>query len=86
MKIEHISLPSVFFFKLRIRVGRSFLLCSNDPIFLIDKNWILEIGSHKWAFGPGSNVELFYDMFDINQISLEWTIILKMVDHDPLRY
>ena len=32
MKIEHVLFPPVFS-KLRIRVGRSFSVCSHDPIF-----------------------------------------------------
>ena len=44
MKIEHVLFPSVFFKIMDPCVRRS-----HDPIFGINKNWILEIGSCEWA-------------------------------------
>ena len=49
-KIEHALFPSGFFFKITDPcVGKSFLLCSHDPIFGTNKDRILEIGLCDWA-------------------------------------
>ena len=48
MKIEHVPYP---FFKITDScVGRSFSMCSDDPIFGINKNRILKKGSCERAF------------------------------------
>ena len=47
MKIEHLLFPSVIFKMTDHFVGRSILLCSNDPIFGTNKNRILEFRSYE---------------------------------------
>ena len=42
MKIEHVVFPSVFFKITDPCVGRSFSMCSHDPIFGTNKSRILE--------------------------------------------
>ena len=43
MKMEHVLFPSVFFFKITDPcVGRSFSMCSDDPVFGTNKNQILK--------------------------------------------
>ena len=51
MKIEHVLFPSVFS-QLQIRVMelRSFLMCSHNPFFGTNKNWVLKNGSCERAF------------------------------------
>ena len=44
MKIEHVLFPSVFFKITDPCVGRSFSMCSHDPIFGTNKNRILRNG------------------------------------------
>ena len=50
MKIEHVLFPSVFFKITDHFDGRSFLTCSHDPFFGINKNRILKNGSCELAF------------------------------------
>ena len=45
MKIEHVLFPSVFFKIMDPCIGRSFSMCSHDPIFGTNKNRILKNGS-----------------------------------------
>ena len=49
MKIEHVLFPSVFFKITDPCIGRSFSMCSHDPIFRANKNRILKNGSCKRA-------------------------------------
>ena len=51
MKIEHVLLPSVFFFQnYRPMCRKVISLCSHDPIFGTNKNRILKNGSCERAF------------------------------------
>ena len=49
VKIEHALFPSVFFTFMDPCVGRSFSVCSHDPIFGTNKNRILENGQCERA-------------------------------------
>ena len=49
MKIEHILFPSVFFKITDPCVGKSFPMCSHDPIFGTNKIRILKNGSCNWV-------------------------------------
>ena len=49
MKTEHVLLPSDFFKITNHCVGRSFSMCSHDPFFRTNKNWILKNGSYERA-------------------------------------
>ena len=59
MKIEHVLFPS--FFKITDPcVGRSFSMCSYDPMmFGTNKNGILKNGSCEWAFSQSDSLVLF---------------------------
>ena len=48
MKIEHVLFPSVFFKITDPCVGRSFSMCSHDPIFGTNKNPILKTDRVNW--------------------------------------
>ena len=50
MKIKHALFPSVFFKIMDLCVGRSFSMCSHDPIFGTNKNRTLKNGSCERAF------------------------------------
>ena len=51
MKLEHVLFPFVFFFKIKDPFdGRSFLICSQDPLFRTNKNRILKNVSCEKAF------------------------------------
>ena len=49
MKIEHVLFPSVSFKIKDPFDGRSFLMCSHDPLFRTNKNCILKNGSCEQA-------------------------------------
>ena len=49
MKIEHVLFPFFFFLNTDLCVGRSFSMCSHDPIFVTNKNRILKNGSCERA-------------------------------------
>ena len=50
MKIEHVLFPSVFFKITDPCIGRSFSMCSHDPIFGTNKNGIVKNGLCERAF------------------------------------
>ena len=58
MKIKHVLFLSIFS-NLRMCVGRSFSMCSNDPIFGTNKNRILKNGSSEQAKHPFFTITCF---------------------------
>ena len=63
MKMEHVLFPSVFFCKMTDPcVGRSFSMCSYDPIFGTNKNRILKNGSCERASLGSQNAPYIFGL------------------------